>query len=305
MSHSLIRSLFALQEQQIDVVTSTLSSEVVKMMPEVRNIYTLDLEQGKLSLSKILEFARMLKEKQYQVAYILPNSTKFALIPWLADIKQRIGWRGTFRYGFLTNCYSHKYLPNHQARVFAALAHGVNNDFKLLNPRLILKDKNSSNLDNWLNITMNYNYAAICPGYSNSPQKAWPYDRFAKLAKKLTMLNFKIFILGGHNDIEHAKCIKELFPSNNIIVLAGKLSVAETAQVINRCNLVIGIDSGLIHLSAALNKPTLGIYAATDPNRYRPLGDNVYIVSSKFGIQPMEVITAEQVFNKVKEILNI
>ena len=50
-------------------------------------------------------------------------------------------------------------------------------------------------------------------------------------------------------------------------------SLTETAQTLAAAELMVGLDSGLTHLSAALGRPTIGIYQASTPVRTPLVGD--------------------------------
>ena len=50
------------------------------------------------------------------------------------------------------------------------------------------------------------------------------------------------------------------------------MDLGALAQVIGRARAVIGVDTGLLHLAAALRVPTVGIFGATDPRLTGPVG---------------------------------
>ncbi|MFX7784709.1 glycosyltransferase family 9 protein, partial [Acinetobacter baumannii] len=85
---------FALLKQRhprlaIDALAPKWVAPVLARMPEIARVFPSDLAHGKLQLSARLMFAQQLKNEGYDVAYVLPNSLKSALIPWLAGIPLR------------------------------------------------------------------------------------------------------------------------------------------------------------------------------------------------------------------------
>jgi len=58
------------------------------------------------------------------------------------------------------------------------------------------------------------------------------------------------------------------------IIVAPETDVDEMAALINKCDVIIANDSGPMHISAALDIPTLGIFGPTDPKKHRPYSAN-------------------------------
>ena len=107
-------------------------------------------------------------------------------------------------------------------------------------------------------------YVVLCPfahGRTRDNKiKKWPY--WQALAKEMAHLN--PIICPGPNEIIEAKLH---FP--HVHMLDG-LSLYEYAQVLSQARLVIANDSGPMHIAAALNTPTIGIFGVTDPKRTAP-----------------------------------
>src|SRR5262245_24805536 len=70
-------------------------------MPAVRSVIATPFVHGPLQLRERWKLARTLKN--YDQAYVLPNSWKSALIPFFAGIPRRTGYVGEFRYGLLND----------------------------------------------------------------------------------------------------------------------------------------------------------------------------------------------------------
>ena len=104
MAHSLIQSLSRRPIAKTHRCVSTPSySPIASRMKEVRKTYKFDVGHGRLGLSARMKAAALLKEESYDEAYVLPNSWKSALVPFLARIKKRVGWVGEMRYGILND----------------------------------------------------------------------------------------------------------------------------------------------------------------------------------------------------------
>nr|MDT0251025.1 lipopolysaccharide heptosyltransferase II [Endozoicomonas sp.] len=102
------QTLFIAIKQQhpdaiIDVLAPAWSLPIIERMPEVRRGIDIPLGHGKLGLSARYQLGKSLRQEKYTHAITLPNSFKSALVPFWANIKHRIGWRGEMRYGLLND----------------------------------------------------------------------------------------------------------------------------------------------------------------------------------------------------------
>lgn len=106
-------------------------------------------------------------------------------------------------------------------------------------------------------------YAVFAP-FTTRPQKHWIVQRWARCAAKITEERcMPVVLLGGAGDRESAAHLASLSPS--VVNLAGRTSLLESAAVLQRARLVIGVDTGLTHMAVAMKRPTVAIFGATCP----------------------------------------
>ena len=84
--------------------------------------------------------------------------------------------------------------------------------------------------------------------------------------------NCKILVLLGPGDETDADYLKLNLGEN--CFLAPKSTLPQMAAMISKCDLVIANDSGPMHISAALDVPTLGIFGPTNPKAHGPYSSN-------------------------------
>ncbi|WP_418935711.1 glycosyltransferase family 9 protein, partial [Haemophilus sp.] len=72
-----------------------------------------------------------------------------------------------------------------------------------------------------------------------------------------------------------------------------KLTLTELAKQLANAKAVVSVDTGLAHLTAALDKPNITLYGATDPKLIGCYGKNQHYLTAN----SMENITSEQVFS--------
>ncbi|MDI6826997.1 MAG: glycosyltransferase family 9 protein, partial [Armatimonadota bacterium] len=101
---------------------------------------------------------------------------------------------------------------------------------------------------------------AFCP-MSTWPHKTWPITHWSKLAK-LIADKCHIIALGAPSDFWYIDRIS-LEAGVSIFNLAGKTTLGQAAAILDIIDLVVGLDSGLLHIALALGKPSVGIFGPT------------------------------------------
>jgi len=115
----------------------------------------------------------------------------------------------------------------------------------------------------------------VHPG-SGSPQKNWPAECFAQTAEMLAKAGVEIVFLEGEAD--HDQCCRAVSSFGKDAHLIAGASVREVAYALARCQLLIGNDSGISHLAAAVGLPVIALFGPSDPDVWRPLGADVDVM---------------------------
>jgi ADP-heptose:LPS heptosyltransferase len=117
---------------------------------------------------------------------------------------------------------------------------------------------------------------AIGPA-ANWRGKEWRAERFAELARRLTMpdapfATARVTVLAAAHERAQAAPLLAALPSGRAIDLVGKTDLLTAAAVLRRCALFIGNDTGLMHIAAAAGTPTLGLFGPSPVEQYAPWG---------------------------------
>jgi predicted lipopolysaccharide heptosyltransferase III len=113
--------------------------------------------------------------------------------------------------------------------------------------------------------------AAIHPGTSGHA-KLWLTPRWATIADTLHGRGMRVLLTGGPGEaglVEQIAAQMQQAP----LMLAGTASVGQLAAVYERCSVVLGVDSGPLHLAASVGTPTVVLFGPSNPRRYGPWGD--------------------------------
>jgi lipopolysaccharide heptosyltransferase I len=134
------------------------------------------------------------------------------------------------------------------------------------------------------------NRVVLLPG-AGRPEKQWPVDRFAELARRI---GSDALIGWGPGEEALARAIgAEVAPPTNF---------RELAWILRNSRLVIGADTGPLHLAAALGTPLVGLYGPTNPARNGPYGQLDHVVETFTSAKSMQAITVEDVMRLILKI---
>jgi ADP-heptose:LPS heptosyltransferase len=113
-------------------------------------------------------------------------------------------------------------------------------------------------------------FALIAPK-SSRPIKDWPLERFTEVVRDLWHRHrLASLLVGGPREAQACQTILRRVGTPAQLCLGRPLNVL--VALIKRSELVIGLDSGPVHLAAALNKRVVAILGPTDPARFAPFG---------------------------------
>jgi lipopolysaccharide heptosyltransferase I len=104
--------------------------------------------------------------------------------------------------------------------------------------------------------------AVIAPG-ANWDTKQWRRDGFAEVARHLLQKGFAVVLMGSSR--ERALCEETAQLAPGTVNLAGETTLPELAALIRRAAIVVGNDSGPMHLAVALDRPVVSVFGPTDP----------------------------------------
>lgn len=154
-------------------------------------------------------------------------------------------------------------------------------------PRIYVPDDARQRALDWM--PPGRDYLVVCPSAS-LPFKMWPATNFAEVVAELVwpggaMGGAGVVIVGGPGDEDHAVPIINALPDAGVLDLTGKLYLSDVAAVVERARLFIGNDSGVMHISAAMGAPTLGLFGPSDEMLYGPYGEKCATVRGPRGLE--------------------
>lgn len=302
----------------ITVLTGKSAREIVAKLPYVNEVIVLDKTLYPTKLKLLRAIGKILRENAFDLVIDLQNNRISHLLSFLSLSPRRIGYdNGKF-----------SFLLNYRLKDVEAKVSPIDHQFRLLNNFGIkCEDKNLEfRIDredekfvddllqqNWISpsqILIGMNIGASSRWLS----KRWPLERFAYLAEDLSSKGIRVVLTGTKEDREKVRQNQILLRSRPINV-CGKTTLTQLAALIKRCQVYVTADSCPLHISLAVNTPTVALFGPTDSKRHIAyLKDNLIVIQKKIYCGPcyrpvckdyecMRRITVQEVLDAVMRLL--
>ena len=289
MAHSLIGAVAAARpERSIDVVAPVATRPVFERMAEVRAVRELKAAHGEIGLGARWHLGRTLATGGYEVAYVLPNTWKSALVPFFAGIPLRVGYRGEARFGLLSDLRTLdvERLPRLIDR-YAGLADVARGAAPL--PRLIHDKKAGARLRKTFGLEPASRIVALAPGAEFGPAKRWPARHYADLATRRIERGDDVWLLGGPGDRPLAEEIVAATPEalrGRLKDLVGRTRLEDAIDLLGDVDALVTNDSGLMHVACALGRPVVALFGPTSSAYTPPLGGRARVLDQALSCAP-------------------
>jgi len=259
-------------DTKITILTKPALKPLWQMHPAVSSIIILDT-----TTRGMFQTAANIKKHNFDAAYILPNSWRSALIPFMARIPKRIGQTGHHRRLLLTETTPHDNTRYHQQWEYAAIfkLETIN---ELPPPALKIPAEAARKIEAMVPLQPDTNIIGLIPGAARGPSKQWPPEHFIAASKIISdSINCRFVIMGTKNEASLCEEISAAI-GKNAISLAGKTTLQELTAAIAGCDCILCNDSGGMHLAGATGTPIVAMYGITDSKKTGPLGKNYKIL---------------------------
>lgn len=275
-------------ELQLDALAPRWVAPVLHRMDEIADVLDSPFGHGQVSLKARWRLARDLAARRYDAVYVLPNSLKSALVPFLAGIPRRVGFTGESRYGLINvrHTLDKAALPLMVER-FAQLAEvpGAPLPRPVSHPVLRSTVENRQKTLAALGLEQPTRLVAFCPGAEYGPAKRWPAGHFAALARLLAADGCAVWLFGSPKD--HAVAEEIVGLSGGVCRnLCGVTGLDQAIDLLALADLVVCNDSGLMHVAAAVGRPLIALYGSSSPGFTPPLSETADILSLELDCSP-------------------
>lgn len=124
----------------------------------------------------------------------------------------------------------------------------------------------------------------LWPGGTQSHLKEWPLERWGQLVVKLSQNTEVSFVLTGSKaDQPKNQRFIQMLPAglrDRVHNCAG-VDLKKTIELLSQMKMLISVNTGILHLAAAMRVPVLGLHGPTNPKRWGPVGSkHVSVISN-------------------------
>ncbi|HET7526333.1 MAG TPA: lipopolysaccharide heptosyltransferase II [Burkholderiaceae bacterium] len=232
-------------------------------------------------------FIRALRRQRFDRAYVLKRSLSSALIARLSGARRRIGFASEGRSWLLTKRVPYRH-DQHEVQNFLDVlrADGVPVVDDHLEAWLTAGERLfASTFLHQHGVGPADRLIAIHPFATNKP-RAWHEDNFIELANRLQAAHGgRVVVFGGPTDVPDAQAFAQrIVPAP--IMAVGNTTLRQTMALLERCELLVCNDSGIMHLGAALSRPLVALFGPQSPVKFAPWGQRAAVVYKRLPCSP-------------------
>lgn len=304
-------------EARIHVLVRSNLAELWRAHTSVDEVIPYDMPSGAGRILGELRIARLLRQKEIDLAVIFPRSFSSALMVFLGGVPQRIGYSSEGRGLLLTeriDC-SAELLSRHRMYYYLRLIEPLGSYPSPSLPSLSL----NGTQERWADTFLSHSglkgkvLVGLNPGATYGEAKCWPPERFAELGRRLIKdRGASILIFGSSRPRE--KVLNAVIAQGigeGCFNLSGETSLWQLAALLRHCRLLVTNDTGSMHVAAAVGTRVAAIFGPTDPRTTSPLGEGHMIIRREVSCSPclkrvcpedhrcMGLIEVEQVYNRI------
>jgi heptosyltransferase-2 len=322
MSLPTITALHSLRpDAEITVLVQQSYAPLFRFVEGVQDVIGYSFNSGTRSVVEKLVLTGKLREGQFDLSILLPNSFESALLAYLAKIPKRYGYARDGRQLLLTHKISatQERRDMHQAEYYFELARQAGFQGEMPLPKLSVPAGDRAKIRTFLaekGLPADARYAVFAPFAAYGESKEWGLQNYIDLAKKCREeFGFHPVLVGTEDDKLKQRQLPPDF-ADGMLNLCGVTSLEQLVRVLATANLFVGNDSGAMHVSAATGTPTLGIFGSTSPEKTCPLGARAAFIASPVPCRPcfervcpkndfkcMTAVSVDDVFAQVQKLL--
>ncbi len=251
----------------------------------------------------LVSFIRKIRKQKFDLAFDASDENNFSLnnsfLAYLSGARYRIGYKKPNSDLFLNLGVPSPPVKRHAAEMHLDLLRFLVGDFEGDDLRIEVDPEDKSFVEKYLDQKgVSPEDFLIGINIGGRGRKRWDMENFNRLSKWIVgNFDSKVIFIWGP---EEKKMVKGMtLKDENKRILSDLFPLPVLAALIERCNLFISGDTGAMHLSAAVQTPTLALFLDSDPAKFGPRAKVHKIISSSNG--RISVQTVEKAIKDMME----
>ena len=256
----------------IAVLARQAGSHVLEHSPHIDRIITASKHGEGPETSSVRELVCLLRSERFDLAVILPNSLRAALLAWRARVGRRVGYAAQWRSIFLTDALPQprengKVVPINMVDRYLAVCRHLGCSDLSQREELFASEQDEAGADKTLTalgIAKDDRLAVMIPGASFGPSKLWGAAKFAAVGDALIERHgFKVLAQVGPGEGEVGRQVADASTRGVLLAEPGTIDLRTLKPVVRRSALVIANDTGPRHYAVAYDIPNVVILGPT------------------------------------------
>ncbi len=278
----------AFPHSRIEALTGSWVAQLLKAYPPLDDVWSYET-QGRYRA--LLGMAASIRSRGYDLALLMPNSFRVALLSFLGGVRARVGYKSDCRGFLLTHSLQRdeRACSLHMVEYYLELLRALGMEPIPSSPKLTVDDKQrlrAARIFQQNSVKTSRPLVGILPGAQNSVAKIWLSSRFARVAD-LIIHNFgaSVVFFGGSGDSSRVEEVRRQMQEPSV-TLAGQIPLEILAAAIERCRVFVTNDTGPMHIAAAVGTPVVAIFGSTDPRITAPYCGPCSIIQANVPCSP-------------------
>ncbi|MEW6680606.1 MAG: glycosyltransferase family 9 protein [bacterium] len=247
----------------LSLLARPIGCDALKNNPYISEFIPYDKDKKQKGLFSYLKIIKKIRAKNFSLAILPHRSARTTILSWFSNIPRRIGFSNASLSFLLTDkVYYDRKKHEAQRKLSLIKIFGDIPDERGLDVFIDdrARQKAGELFLKW-GIKKDDILIGILP-FSHWKTKRWLAEGFVKVIDRMAQYKAKAIIFGSVSDLNEAYKIQAM-ARNKPIIACGKISISELPLFFERCSLIIGNDTGIIHLAYGLNKKTIVILGPT------------------------------------------
>ena len=278
MSTPAIRALKETLQCKITLLTSSVASQLIPLLPEIDEWMVFDLpwlkHKNSFSSEQVNAVIQEIKARQFDACVVFTvysqNPLPTAMLAYMAGIPRRLAYCRENPYALLTD-----WVPDQEPYSF--IQHQVRRDLNLVasvgaitkSKRLSLDIPSHVNMEvesilNHNGVDLTKPWLIMHTGVSEE-KRQYPDESWVQIGRLIIEeLGYQVFLTGSASEKEYAqRLVKKI--GKGACSLSGHFALSQFVQLVKQAPVVISVNTATVHIAAAVETPIVVLYALTNP----------------------------------------